>query len=110
MKTSEIRFKVELDNEHIPEKIVWEATDKANQGLQETKAVSLSIWDNDAKETLKLDLWTKDMTVAEMKRFYLDIIGGLAQSLKTSTNDDYMAEEIKNACIRLGEYLKKQTT
>ena len=46
------------------------------------------------------------MPVEEMKRFYIDCIGGLAQSALTATGDEYMAEEINGLCQRLVEHLK----
>ena len=108
MKTSEIRFKVELDDKNVPEKIFWNATDGSSAGLEETKAVCLSIWDQVQKETLRIDLWGKEMSTDEMKRFYIDTIGGLANSLRTATNDDFMADQMDNLCKNLVEHVKKE--
>ena len=69
MRVSEIKFNVELDDENIPERIFWKASDGASRGLEEAKAISVSIWDHNYKETLRIDLWGKDMPVHEMKRF-----------------------------------------
>jgi len=41
--TSEINFTVELDENKVPEKITWEATD--NEASDECKAVMMSVWD-----------------------------------------------------------------
>ena len=41
---SKIEIKVELDNNKIPEKIRWTASD-GNINNQETKAAFLSVWD-----------------------------------------------------------------
>ena len=107
MKASEIRFNIELDDENVPEKIFWQATDTGNK-LEETKSVSLSIWDHVQKESLRIDLWAKDMPMHEMKRFYIDTIGGLANSLQSSTGDEYMAKEMNKLCNKLIEHLKKE--
>lgn len=106
MKTSNIHFTVQLDQNNIPEKILWDATEKPEEGQSETKAISISLWDHVQKNTLRIDLWAKDMPVEEMKRFYIDCIGGLAQSALTATGDEYMAEEINGLCQRLVEHLK----
>src|SRR4051812_35940786 len=98
MKKSEIKFTVELDKENVPEKIVWEATDKPTDDLSETKAVSISIWDHVQKNTLRIDLWAKEMPVTDMKRFYVDILGGLAQSLRNSTGDEKMYNDLNALC------------
>lgn len=108
MKKSEIKLVVDLDNDQIPEKIRWHADDSGTPYLQESKSVSLSIWDNENKNTLRIDLWTKDMPVDDMKRFYIDCIGGIGQSLLSATGDEHMNAEINNLCDRLIDYLKTQ--
>jgi gliding motility-associated protein GldC len=107
MKKSTIRFEVELDNQNVPDRIVWEATDKPDSELSETKAISISLWDHIQKNTLRIDLWGKDMPVDEMKRFYIDCIGGLAQSVLSSTSDEFMATEMRALCDRLSEHVRK---
>ena len=67
--TSKIEFKIGLDENKVPEKINWRAEDGGVQG-EETKAVLLSVWDPKKKDTLRIDLWTKDMPVDEMKQFF----------------------------------------
>jgi gliding motility-associated protein GldC len=108
MKKSDVNFTVELDQNNIPEKIYWEATDKPDPGLSETKSLSVAIWDHTQKNTLRIDLWTKDMPVEDMKRFHVECLGGIAQSILTSTQDEFMSNEINALCERLVNYLKKQ--
>lgn len=107
MKKSSINFNIELDNNNIPEKIMWDATEKPDPEQSETKAISISLWDQQQKNTLRIDLWTKDMPVEEMKRFYIDCLGGLAQSALSSTGDEFMSNEINALCQRLVDHLKK---
>lgn len=107
MKKSTISFTVELDNNNVPEKILWDATDKPDQGLSETKSISIALWDHLQKNTLRIDLWAKDMPVEEMKRFYVDCLGGLAQSMLSSTGDEVMANETNALCEKLVEHLRK---
>lgn len=108
MKKSTISFTVDLDNNNVPEKIQWDATDKPDPGLSETKAITVSLWDDKSKNTLRIDLWTKDMPVTEMKRFYIDCLGGLAQSALTATGDETMASEINAVCEKLVKHLQNQ--
>ncbi len=108
MKFSEIKFKIELDEDNIPEKILWNASDGPSEGLAEAKSVNLSLWDSEKKETLRIDLWSKEMPIDEMKRFYIDTIAGLASSLKSATGDEYMVSEMENLCSKLAEHLKKE--
>ena len=108
MKKSEINFKIELDQNNVPEKILWDATDKPENGFSESKSMSIALWDHVQKNTLRIDLWTKDMPVNEMKRFYIDCIGGLGQSVLTSTGDEVMANETRALCQRLVEHIKSE--
>jgi gliding motility-associated protein GldC len=108
MKNSEIRFSIELDQKNVPEKIQWDATDKPDPGLTDTKAISIALWDHKQKNTLRIDLWTKDMPVDEMKRFYIECLGGLAQSALSATGDEFMASEINALCDRLVEHVKRE--
>ena len=108
MKLSEIRFKIELDDDNVPEKIFWNATNGASAGLEETQAISLSIWDQLRRETLRIDLWGKEMPINEMKRFYIDTIGGLANSIRTSTEDTYMADEMDKLCKKMVATFKRR--
>ncbi|AMQ57033.1 gliding motility protein GldC [Algoriphagus sanaruensis] len=108
MKQSEIKFQVTLDENNLPKSIEWDASDKEGEGLESTKSVSLNVWDNLNHSTLRIDLWTDDMSVAEMKRFYIDIIGGMAQTILNSTGDEYMAEEMKDLCDRMVKHVNEE--
>lgn len=108
MKKSHINFTIELDDKNVPEKISWEATDSPDNNLTETKAISLSLWDDVQKNTMRIDLWTKEMPVDEMKRFFIDCLGGLAQSILTSTGDEYMAGETNKLCDNLVKHVEKE--
>jgi len=108
-KVSEINFQIHLDDQHVPDKIMWTAADKATPGYEEAKAISLALWDHNQQSTLKIDLWAKDMPVLDMKRFYLESIGGIAESLKNATGDTNMVNAINELCEKLGKYLEQQS-
>ncbi|MDX2191656.1 MAG: gliding motility protein GldC [Bacteroidota bacterium] len=109
MKKSEIKIEIELDGNNIPEKIYWDATEKQPKGREETNAFCFSLWEPLNNSTLKIDLWSKSMPVDDMKRFYIETIGGLAESLKNATGDQYMVEEINALCERLGKHLEAES-
>ena len=92
MKKSEIHITVALDEANVPEKITWNASDQVQDSTSATKSMSLSLWDDEQKNTLRIDLWTKEMPVNEMKRFCIDAIGGLAQTTLNATGDAYMSQ------------------
>lgn len=109
MKKSTINFTVQLDDKNVPEKILWDASEKPDAGSSETKSISIALWDHLQKNTLRIDLWAKDMPVDEMKRFYIDCIGGLAQSMISATGDEYMANETTALCEKLVEHVRKES-
>lgn len=109
MKTSEIKFTIQTDDKNIPNKIFWEATEKQPSGKEEVKAICVSLWDGTHQNTLKIDLWAEDMPVDDMKRFYIETIGGLAESLNNATGDQTMVSEINDLCDRLGKYIENQS-
>lgn len=93
MKKSQIMIEVELDENQIPEKMSWTAADGGVEN-QETKATMISVWDHETKEALRLDLWTKDMTMDDMKLFFHQIFISMADSYKRATNEDETATSI----------------
>lgn len=108
MKKSQINFQIELDADNLPKAIQWDASDKEGEGLEPTKSISLNVWDNANHSTLRIDLWTEEMSVVEMKRFYIDILGGMAQTILNATADEFMSEEIKELCDRLVKHVNKE--
>lgn len=107
MRKTEINFQIELDNNNVPEKIQWDATDKPESTPGDAKAISIAIWDHTQKNTLRIDLWAKDMPVLEMKRFYVECLGGIAQSALTATGDEFIANEVNALCDKLVAHIRK---
>ncbi|GAA4409485.1 gliding motility protein GldC [Nibrella viscosa] len=108
MKKSEIRFTVELDPSNVPDKIFWDATDNPNEGLSDTKAIAVALWDHYHRSTMKIDLWTKDMEVLDMKRFIIEIMSGLADTAMTATGDQLMADDIENLCRTISKRVEEE--
>ena len=102
---SEIKFQVELDENRIPEKLSWTAQDGGVEQA-ETKAIMLSVWDNKAKETLRIDLWTKDMPVDEMKIFFHQSLMAMSDTFQRATQDEKMANTMKDFCDYFAEKLE----
>ena len=94
-KESQIKINVQLDENNVPEKIFWEASD-GGQDLSECKATFLSFWDNKSKDTLRIDLWTKEMRNDEMKQFFHQTLVSMADTLERATNEDKMAADMRD--------------
>jgi gliding motility-associated protein GldC len=101
---SEIKFTVELDENRVPEKLMWTAQD-GGIDAEEAKAMMLSIWDSAAQETLRIDLWTKDMPVDEMKKFFHQTLVAMADTFNRATGDEKMTDTMKDFCDYFAEKL-----
>ncbi len=101
---SEIKFTVELDENRVPEKLLWTAQDGGIEA-EEAKAMMLSIWDSKAQETLRIDLWTKDMPVDEMKKFFHQTLVAMADTFNRATADEKMTDTMKDFCDYFAEKL-----
>lgn len=110
MRKSEIIFTVDLDEKNIPEKIFWEATDNPTGKREETKAIAVSLWDPYQQNTLRIDLWSKDMTVEHMKQFCVESISGMAETIKNATGDQVMCDEMKELCKKLVKHLEEENS
>jgi gliding motility-associated protein GldC len=103
--TSEIKFNIQLDENRVPEKLNWSAQDGGVE-TEETKAIMLSIWDNKAQETMRIDLWTKDMPVDEMKVFFHQTLVAMADTFHRATGDEKMTDTMKDFCEYFAEKLE----
>jgi gliding motility-associated protein GldC len=103
--TSEIKLNINLDENKIPEKIKWSAPD-GGVDYEETKAFLLSIWDHQQKETLKIDLWTKDMPVDEMKLFFHQTLVTMSETYMKATDDEKMAKTMRDFADYFSEKLE----
>lgn len=102
---SEIKIQVGLDENRIPEKMKWSADDGGITD-KESKALLLSVWDSKEKETYKINLWTKDMPVDEMKQFFHQTLVSMADSFQLATNDDKMSATMRDFCDYFAEKLE----
>ena len=105
VKTSDINFKISLDENHVPEKLHWTAQDGGVDN-EEAKAIMLNIWDSNNKETMRIDLWTKDMPVDEMKIFFHQTLVAMADTYNRATGDERMTDTMKDFCDYFAEKLE----
>ncbi|MGB3344847.1 MAG: gliding motility protein GldC [Aequorivita sp.] len=104
-RISVIELKVELDENRIPETIHWSAEDGGINN-ENTKAVMLSVWDHKSKESLRIDLWTKEMPVDEMKIFFHQTLSAMADTFERATSDDKMSATMRDFCDYFAEKLE----
>ena len=102
---STIEIDVTLDENKIPEKLHWTAADGGVQN-EETKALMLSVWDSKNKESLRIDLWTKDMPLDEMKLFFHQTLSAMADTFERATNDEKMSATMRDFTEYFAEKLE----
>ncbi|KQC29843.1 gliding motility protein GldC [Flagellimonas eckloniae] len=103
--TSEIKLIVGLDENRVPEELKWSAQD-GGIANEEAKAMMLSVWDSKNRESLKIDLWTKDMPVDEMKIFFHQTLVTMADTFMKATQDEKMTATMKDFCDYFAEKLE----
>jgi len=101
---SEINIEVELAADRMPDQINWMAPGGGVTEWQKAKALLLGMWDGEAKEALRIDLWTQKMMVDEMNDFFYQTLCGMADTYTRATNNAALASELKEFA---GQFLKK---
>jgi gliding motility-associated protein GldC len=91
MKKTQITIDIELDENNVPEKMTWNAEDGGIE-KEETKATMISVWDDAKKEALRIDLWTKDMPIDDMKMFLHQILISLSNTYERATGEEDVAQ------------------
>ncbi len=92
-RSSEIRFTVHLDEHQVPEHIEWRAQD--GDAESSCKATMISLWDEREQNTLRIDLWTKEMKLDEMKAFFHQNLLTMADTFERATGEKEMAGHMR---------------
>jgi len=101
MPSNKIILEVITDEKHVPETIRWEAPQIMERG--ECKSIALALWDGKENNTLRMDVWTKDMTTDEMKKFLLQSIITFCDTYERATSDSALADKIKQLIINIAK-------
>jgi gliding motility-associated protein GldC len=107
LQRSQITLTVGLDENRVPEELTWSAEDGGIME-EEAKAMLLSVWDSKNRESLKVDLWTKDMPVDEMKIFFHQTLLSLSDTFMKATQDEKMTATMKDFCDYFAEKMELQ--
>jgi len=101
---AEIRIRVGLDDKKIPVSLEWMAEDNPqNQKFQPVRALMISLFDHQSYDTLRIDLWTKDMEVGQMDRFIYQSLKGMADSYARATGNKELANDMQKFTVYFGE-------
>jgi len=95
-RNAEINLKFTLNEDNVPEEILWEASESESQNQKKCDAMFLSLWDKEEKNTLTIDLWTKSMEVGEMNAHCYFTIMKMADTYEKATNNADIADKFRN--------------
>ncbi|MDI1353571.1 MAG: gliding motility protein GldC [bacterium] len=101
MKTTEIIFKVTVDENNLPHTITWTSPETGDGN--ECKSMMVALWDGKDNSTMRIDLWTKDMMIDEMKKFYHQNVFTLTDTYMRATGDNATGERIKALLTEIGK-------
>src|ERR1700744_2383588 len=106
MRKAEIKLTIELDDNNVPENILWESTDGQNKEALPVKSMILSLWDPNYKNPLRIDLWTKDMPIDEMKLFFFETLQTMGDSFLRATGEKNIVEDLRDYCAHFAEKME----
>ena len=101
-KQSEINIKVDLNANNLPIQMNWSASDGGIEN-QNASAFLLSIWNPEEKNTMKIDLWTREMTIEEMKQFFHQSLLTMADSFEKANGEHLISEDLRDYCYHFAE-------
>ena len=103
-KKSPIQIEVTLDENKVPEKIIWSAPDGGVEN-ELADAMLLALWDGQKQETLRMDLWIKKMPVDQMKMFFHQSLLTMSDTYLRATQDEKMTATMRDFCDYFAEKL-----
>ncbi|MDX1446381.1 gliding motility protein GldC [Lishizhenia sp.] len=105
VKTSSIKVDVGTNENNVPVRMKWNAED-GNVMDKEASAMLLSLWDPKEKNTMKIDLWTKDMSIEEMKQFFHQTLLTMADTFERATGENLITEDLRDYCYHFAQKME----
>jgi gliding motility-associated protein GldC len=104
-RTAEIKLTVDLDENDLPTRIEWHASEGQASGPVSCQSMMLSVWDSENQTAAAIDLWIKDTTIDEMNLYFYQVIHKLADTYLRATKNADMAKSIHEFGDGFGESL-----
>ena len=97
LKKSTIDIEVLTNENNLPEQINWSAKEG---GIEQAtaEAMILSFWDKNSNAAMRIDLWNKEMTVDDMKKFMHQTLLTMADSCERATGEKNITEDLRDYC------------
>ena len=103
MSSSDINIRIELDENRVPAKIEWQASEAGQSQPAESKSIFLSLLVKDTLDTSTLFLWTKECQVAEMDRKIYYALTAMTDGYFRATQHTELANEMRRFVQYFGE-------
>src|SRR5690606_21298243 len=97
MKKAEIKLTVTLDENNVPDDMMWESSDGENKEALPAKALFLALWDHHYTNSMRIDLWTKDMPIDDMKRFLYETLQTFGDTFMRAAGDEPVPKPVIGA-------------
>ena len=102
-KKNTLNFTVELDENNLPVHIEWNADEQSSEKI---KALMISVFDANEQVAKRVDLWTKDMYIEEMKLFYFQTLMTLADGFERATGEIETAKSMREFGREFGKKMQ----
>ena len=99
MSKSTIAVDIELDDQKMPIGITMSDPSQS----VDCKAMMLAFFDKKSKDTLRIDLWTKEMQVLEMDKFFFESLRSMADTYVKATRNQELGNEFQKFVHYFGE-------
>lgn len=105
VKKSSIEIEVGLNANNLPIDMRWSATD-GDVSKAPASALFLGLWNPVEKNTMKIDLWTKEMSIEEMKQFFHQTLLTMADTFEKATGETLITEDLRDYCYHFAEKME----
>jgi gliding motility-associated protein GldC len=100
-KQTTINIQVGLDENQVPVEMNWQASDGGGEGT--CKALMLSIWDEKEENTMRIDLWNKEMSIYDMQRFFHQTLLTMGDTYDRATGQKEITAELRAFAKKFAE-------
>ena len=104
-KRSSITVQIGLNANNLPLEMHWSADDGGIKNAP-AKAMMLALWNPEENNTMKIDLWTKDMSIEEMKQFFHQTLLTMADTFEKATGETLITEDLRDYCYHFAEKME----
>jgi len=103
-RTAVIEVEVTLNEQQLPIRMQWSATDSSMNGPRQCAVANVTLWDAECKSLSAIGLWTLDCRLEDMYSFIGESLGQLAQVCQNATHDEELTQMIYACASRASSH------